>query len=136
MKTGIFLYLGFGVSGGKSLLKGAEKALEYAMGHKKGSLTHKVKVPAQVDVHSIRNHLHMTRKEFSDEFGFSARTVEKWERNERVPEGPTRAYLIVIAKNPQAVRNALSGSSVIKRASSISTTSRSHSKLPKNHKVS
>lgn len=113
---------------GKSLLRGAEEALEYAMGHKKGSLTHKVKVPAKVDVHSIRNHLHMTRKEFSDEFGFSARTVEKWERNERIPEGPTRAYLIVIQQNPQAVRNALSESSAIKRASSISKMSRHGSK--------
>ncbi len=93
---------------GKSVLKGAQEALEYAKGHKKGSRTHKVTVPKVINVRSIRNHLHMTRKEFSDEFGFSLRTLEKWERHERQPEGPTRAYLMVIAKNPNAVRKALS----------------------------
>jgi len=92
---------------GKSLLKGAQEALEYAKGHKQGARTHKVKVPAQVDVRDIRNHLHMSRKEFSEEFSFSLRTLEKWERGERVPEGPTRAYLMVIAKNPRAVMRAL-----------------------------
>ena len=49
----------------------------------------------------------MSRKTFSNEFGFSLRTVEKWERGERVPEGPTRAYLKVIERNPMAVKKAL-----------------------------
>jgi len=92
---------------GKSLLKGAEEALAYAKGHKQGARTHKVKVPAHINVRNIRNRLHMTRKEFSDKFGFSLRTLEKWERDERVPEGPTRAYLKVIAKNPRFVEKAL-----------------------------
>lgn len=91
-----------------SLLKGAEEALEYAKGHKKSAKTHKVEIPDQVDVLSIRIDLHMTRQEFSDEFGFKLRTLEKWERGERIPEGPTRAYLIVIKKNPKAVKKALS----------------------------
>ena len=49
----------------------------------------------------------MSRQKFSEEFGFSIRTLEKWERGERLPEGPTRAYLTVIAKNPRAVIDAL-----------------------------
>lgn len=48
-------------------------------------------------------------KEFADEFGFSLRTLEKWERGERPPKGPTRAYLTVIEKNAKAVRRALAG---------------------------
>lgn len=60
-----------------------------------------------VDVSEIRHTLQMSRKTFSEEFCFSLRTLEKWERGERVPEGPTRAYLMVIAENPMAVRNAL-----------------------------
>lgn len=91
-----------------SILKGALEALDYVKGNKKGAKAHKVKIPDIVDVKSIRKNLNMTRKEFSDEFGFSLRTLEKWERGERVPEGPTRAYLTVIAKDPKAVRNALS----------------------------
>lgn len=91
---------------GKSLIQGALEALEYAKGQKTGTKTHKVNVPAEIDVSAIRNKLHMTRQQFSDEFGFSIRTLEKWERGER-PEGPTRAYLMVISKNPKAVVEAL-----------------------------
>lgn len=92
---------------GESLLKGAAEALSYAKGDKKNAVTHKVNLPKNVDVSQIRHHLKMSRKMFSEEFCFSLRTLEKWERGERVPEGPTRAYLMVIAENPMAVRNAL-----------------------------
>ncbi|STX55592.1 Putative merR family bacterial regulatory protein [Legionella beliardensis] len=50
----------------------------------------------------IRDNLHMTRQEFADTFDFSIRTLEKWERRERHPEGPARAYLTVITKDPAA----------------------------------
>lgn len=92
---------------GESLLRGAKEALAYASGDRKGSKTYKIKVPLKVDVLKIRKNLHMTRREFSEVFGFSIRTLEKWERRERSPEGPARAYLTVIAKAPEAVRHAL-----------------------------
>lgn len=92
---------------GKSILKGAEEALAYAKGDDSHGKSHVVKVPSHVDVSLIRDMLHMTRQEFADVFGFSIRTLEKWERGERQPEGPTRAYLTVIAKNPKAVIKAL-----------------------------
>lgn len=92
---------------GNSLIQGALEALDYAKGQKDGAKTHKVSVPSEVDVGLIRKHLHMSRQQFSDEFGFSIRTLEKWERGERFPEGPTRAYLTVISQNPNAVMNAL-----------------------------
>jgi len=92
---------------GKSLLKSAEEALEYVRDNKKGSKTHKVIVPRDINVRGIRKNLHMTRKQFADEFAFSVRTLEKWERGERCPEGPTRAYLKVIACYPAQVKSAL-----------------------------
>lgn len=92
---------------GKSLIRGAEEALEYVTGKNVGVKTHKVQVPIEIDVSAIRKNLHMSRQKFSEEFGFSIRTLEKWERGERLPEGPTRAYLTVIAKNPRAVIDAL-----------------------------
>lgn len=93
----------------KSILKGAAEALAYAKGQKKNARTHKVKVhvPKNIDVQAVRKHLHMTRAEFSDNFGFSMRTLEKWERHERQPESSARAYLMVIHKNPHAVQKAL-----------------------------
>jgi len=92
---------------GKSLLKGAEEALTYAKGQIKGARSHKVRIPKQVNVRAIRIKLHMTRNEFADHFGFSVRTLEKWEQGARQPEGAARAYLVVIAQNPKAVESAL-----------------------------
>ena len=92
---------------GDSLIRGALEALDYAQGKKDGVKTHKISVPSEVDVGALRKTLHMSRQQFSNEFGFSIRTLEKWERRERLPEGPARAYLTVIAKNPTAVIKAL-----------------------------
>ena len=50
----------------------------------------------------------MTREVFAAEFGFNMRTLEKWEQGARNPEGPTRAYLLVIKNDPMAVKKALS----------------------------
>lgn len=92
---------------GKSLLKGAEEALAYAKGQTTGARSHKVKIPKHVNVRAIRIKLHMTRNEFAEHFGFSVRTLEKWEQGARQPEGAARAYLVVISQNPEAVEAAL-----------------------------
>jgi putative transcriptional regulator len=60
-----------------------------------------------VDVKAIRTKLGMTQEEFSGRFGFSVNTLRHWEQGKRVPEGPTRAYLIVIDRDPEAVQRAL-----------------------------
>jgi len=41
-------------------------------------------------------------------FGFSIKTLRHWEQKQRVPEGPARAYLLVIDRDPEAVKRALS----------------------------
>ena len=92
---------------GESLIRGAMEALEYAKGNQKVAVAHEVLVPAQVDVMAIRNRMHMSRQKFCEEFGFSVRTLEKWERGERTPETSARAYLTVIASNPSVVIKAL-----------------------------
>lgn len=91
----------------ESLLRGAAEALNYAKGQDIAAKTHKVKIPQQIDVRALRNKLHMTRNEFADNFGFSIRTLEKWEQGIRQPEGAARAYLTVIARNPKVVEAAL-----------------------------
>lgn len=90
-----------------SILRGARQALAYAKGEKIKAKVHKVTIPIEVDVKTIRHELDMNRKEFCENFGFSIRTLEKWEQGIRQPEGPARAYLIVIAHNPGAVVRAL-----------------------------
>ncbi len=39
--------------------------------------------------------------------GVSLATLESWEQGRRVPEGPARALLKVVADNPKAVADAL-----------------------------
>ena len=94
---------------GESLLRGAEEALAYAKGDKKGSKTYQVKIPKKINVSAIRDKLHMSQSVFAACFGFSIRTIEKWEQGVRQPAGAARAYLIVIDRNPEAVRSALTG---------------------------
>jgi hypothetical protein len=49
----------------------------------------------------------MTQARFSDTFGFSLDAVKHWEGGRRTPESSARAFLTVIAKNPNAVIAAL-----------------------------
>jgi putative transcriptional regulator len=68
---------------------------------------YKVNLPAEVDVKSIRKRLEMTQARFSDTFGFSLDAVKHWEGGRRTPESSARAFLTVIARNPNAVIAAL-----------------------------
>jgi putative transcriptional regulator len=68
---------------------------------------YKVSVPTDVDVKAIRGRLNMTQLKFSDVFGFSLDAVKHWEGGRRTPEASARAFLTVIAKNPEAVISAL-----------------------------
>ena len=68
---------------------------------------YKVSVPAEIDVKRIRKGLNMTQAAFSEAFGFSLDAVKHWEGGRRTPEASARAFLTVIAKNPQPVLSAL-----------------------------
>lgn len=68
---------------------------------------YKVNLPPEVDVRTIRKNLHMTQARFSAAFGFSVDAVKHWECGRRIPESSARAFLTVIAKNPEAVIAAL-----------------------------
>ncbi len=51
--------------------------------------------------------LGMSQREFALTFGISLRTLQKWEQNERQPEGPARAYIAVLSIIPEEVADAL-----------------------------
>ena len=89
-----------------SIRQGLEEALAYARG-KADQDIYRVHVPQRLDVRVIRAKLGMTQQEFAAEFGFSINTLRHWEQGKRQPEGPTRAYLLVIDRAPKAVRKAL-----------------------------
>ena len=89
-----------------SIRCGLQEALAYAEGAVDTS-RYGIHVPADIDVRAIRTKLDMTQKEFAGQFGFSINTLRHWEQGRRVPEGPIRAYLLVIDRNPKAVQKAL-----------------------------
>ena len=89
-----------------SIRRGLREAVAYAEG-KADRGTYRVHVPEKIDVRAIRTRLDMTQEEFAGQFGFSINTLRHWEQGSRQPEGPTRAYLLVIARAPKAVQKAL-----------------------------
>lgn len=66
-----------------------------------------VHVPDEVDVRAIRKKLGMSQAQFAAAFGFGLDAVQNWEQGRRRPEGAARAFLKVIAHEPDAVRRAL-----------------------------
>lgn len=89
-----------------SIRRGLEEAVQYAKGEGDPS-AYRVHIPEKVDVKAIRKKLGMTQQEFASRFGFNVHTLRHWEHGIRQPEGPARAYLIVIDRAPQAVQDAL-----------------------------
>lgn len=63
----------------------------------------------------IRRRLGLTQEQFAQQFGFSVGAVRDWEQGIHQPEGAVKAYLTVIARNPQAVIQALEATDVRQR---------------------
>ncbi len=90
---------------GNKLIQSMREAVAYAKGEADPT-TYRVHT-VSVDVKEIRQKLKMTQKVFAQEFGFSVDTVRHWEQKRRMPEGPAKAYLLVISQKPEAVKEAL-----------------------------
>jgi putative transcriptional regulator len=91
---------------GASIIRGMKEAIAFAEGTADMSL-YRVHIPAEIDVRAIRGRLGLTQQQFAVRFGFNINTLRHWEQGRRVPEGPTRAYLLVIDREPKAVEKAL-----------------------------
>lgn len=89
-----------------SITRGLEEALAYAEGAADHT-RYRIHVPTSVDVRAIRTRLGLTQEAFAGRFGFSIKTLRHWEQGRRAPEGPARAYLLVIDRDPEAVLRAL-----------------------------
>src|SRR2546422_1210766 len=57
----------------------------------------------------IRRALGLTQEEFATRFRIPLGTLRDWERGAAEPDEAARAYLTMIARNPQAVVDALAG---------------------------
>jgi putative transcriptional regulator len=60
-----------------------------------------------IEVKNIRSKLHISQSQFAMMIGVSKSTLQNWEQGRREPEGPAKALLRVVEKQPQAVLAAL-----------------------------
>ncbi len=59
------------------------------------------------DVTAIRNEFKLSRNKFAQMIGVSARTLEGWEQGRRQPTGAARIFLVIAAKHPEIVAEAV-----------------------------
>jgi putative transcriptional regulator len=74
--------------------------------------TVRVVYPAGADpenVGAVRRAIGLTQAELARAVGISVATLRVWERGRRTPQGPAKALLKVIAREPAAARRALAG---------------------------
>ncbi len=94
MDDQIFSELEASLKEGMAILRGEEKP----------SRTFAFEAP---DVKAIRETLKLTQQQFAAMMGIGTRTLQNWEQGRRSPEGPARVLLMVAARNPQAVLDAV-----------------------------
>jgi putative transcriptional regulator len=58
-------------------------------------------------VRIIRRALGLSQEDFAMRFHIPLGTLRDWEQNRKEPDAAARAYLVVIARNPEAVSDAL-----------------------------
>ncbi|MDI6026755.1 transcriptional regulator [Corticibacterium sp. UT-5YL-CI-8] len=89
---------------GKRLLEAAREMREIARGEAVPAHIH---VPPDVDVRAIRRSLGMSQDAFATEFAFSINQIRDWEQNRTRPLDSNRAYLMLIERHPDTVRQML-----------------------------
>jgi len=90
----------------EKLCESIKQAGEIKRGNRKPSRVFQVASP---DVKSIRERLGLSQSRFAALMGVSVRTLQNWEQGRREPEGPAKALLRVVDRQPEAVLQALHG---------------------------
>ena len=89
------------------LCESIRQAGEIRRGVRRPSCTFVIDDP---DPKAIRERLGLSQSRFASIIGVSVRTLQNWEQGRREPEGPAKALLRVVDREPQAVLQALHAS--------------------------
>ncbi len=89
---------------GKRLIAAAEEAAAIARGEKKPARLH---VPAEIDVRKVRQRFKLSQEDFASEFGFSVTQIRDWEQRRSRPIGGVRAYIMLIERDGETIRQLL-----------------------------
>lgn len=63
--------------------------------------------PPKVDTRRVRAKNHMSQEQFALEFSLELSTLRNWEQGRSEPDTAANAYLLMIDRDPDAVRRAL-----------------------------
>ncbi len=91
---------------GQEIIQGAQDALGFLRDDKSKGRAYAI-TSSKIDVKVIRSKTGLTQEKFAEIYGFSLSTLKKWEIGISSPEGAVKAYLTVIAKHPNVVKDAL-----------------------------
>ena len=89
------------------LCESIRQAGDIRRGLRKPSRTFVIENP---DPKAIRERLGLSQSRFASIIGVSVRTLQNWEQGRRQPEGPAKALLRVVDREPKAVLHALHAS--------------------------
>ena len=88
----------------QKLCESVRQAGDIRRGTRKPSRVYTVCDP---DPKAIRERLGLSQSRFAAIIGVSVRTLQNWEQGRREPEGPAKALLRVVDREPEAVLQAL-----------------------------
>lgn len=89
------------------LVEAMREAAAIAEGKALPAAVYHFPLPLEVDVRAVRAATGLSRAEFARRFALDPRALQDWEQGRRRPDRAARAYLIVIARRPEAVVEAL-----------------------------
>ncbi len=90
---------------GRELIASMQEAAAIVRGEKDAARVHLP--PGDVDVRAIRERLGLTRPAFAHRFGLAVAAVRDWEQGLRRPDPAARVLLMVIARSPDIVAEAV-----------------------------
>ncbi len=90
---------------GRELIASMQEAVAIVRGDKEPARVHLP--PGAVDVRALRERLGLSRPAFAERFGLAVAAVRDWEQGLRRPDPAARVLLMVIARTPEAVAEAV-----------------------------
>lgn len=90
---------------GRELIASMQEVVAIVRGEKDAVRVHLP--PGDMNVRALRERLGLTRPAFAQRFGLAVAAVRDWEQGLRRPDPAARVLLMVIARNPETVAQAV-----------------------------
>jgi putative transcriptional regulator len=90
---------------GRELIASMQEAVAIVRGETEPARVHLP--PGALDARAVRERLGLSRPAFAERFGLAVAAVRDWEQGLRRPDPAARVLLLVIARNPDVVAEAV-----------------------------